>query len=79
LKAAGDMAAGGGSADFLKASARLFAREAAEKVYVNSLKVIHGSDAGPAFDVPELGQFHPDKILSGMFSDMRLIADELRR
>jgi alkylation response protein AidB-like acyl-CoA dehydrogenase len=79
LKAAGDQAAGGGSAEFLKVSARLFAREAAEKVYVNSLKVIHGGEAGAAFDVPELGRLSPDKIMNGMFSDMHLIADELRR
>jgi alkylation response protein AidB-like acyl-CoA dehydrogenase len=79
LKAAGGQAADGKSVDFLKASARLFARDAVEKVYVNSLKVIHGTDAGSAVDVPDLEELRPGSILSGMFSDMHLIAEELRR
>ncbi|HDR16747.1 MAG TPA: acyl-CoA dehydrogenase, partial [Desulfobacteraceae bacterium] len=79
LKAAGDQASSGRSVEFLRASARLFAREAAEKVYVNALKVIHGSDSGSPIDVPELTQLDPGRIMHGMFSDMHLIAYELRR
>jgi len=79
LKAAGGQAAGGRSAEFLKASARLFVREAAEKVYVNSLKIMHGSDGGSALDAPELGELCFDKIMSGMFADMHRIGEELRQ
>jgi hypothetical protein len=40
---------------------------------------MHGNEGGSTFDVPELGRLCFDKIMRGMFSDMHLIADELRR
>jgi alkylation response protein AidB-like acyl-CoA dehydrogenase len=79
LKAAGGRAAGGRPPEFLKASARLLAREAVEKVYGNALKIIHGSEGGSAIDVAVLEPLCLDKALSGMFSDMHVIAEELRR
>ena len=77
LKAAAQEGDGRRSKEFMTASARLFAREAAEKVYVNALKVMHGS--GTALEVPLLAEMDPGRIMNAAFADMDLVARELCR
>ena len=75
-----EMYDGGGprSKEFMMASARLFAREAAEKAYLNALKVMHGSDGeAPVMDVPQLAEMDPGRIMKAAFADMDLVAREL--
>ena len=65
------------SCDFVQAAARLFAREAAEKVYTNGFKVAFGCGA----ELHELGSVLSDINLAaasvGTLEDMNLIASEL--
>ncbi len=62
---------------FINAAARLFAREVAEKVYVNGCRIIHGCDqvvdeAGESLDALDLGP-----AMKGNLKDMDLVAAEL--
>jgi alkylation response protein AidB-like acyl-CoA dehydrogenase len=67
----------GRSPSFMKAAARLFAREAAEKVYINGLKIICGcgrsiDEVAPRLKALDLAPFMQDHI-----KDMDLISSEL--
>ncbi|MBW1786861.1 MAG: acyl-CoA dehydrogenase family protein [Deltaproteobacteria bacterium] len=75
LKAAG--AHGTGEGPYLEAAARLFAREAAEKVFVNGLKIVRGS--GKRFEAAEepLVSLNVGGALEGQLADMDLVAAEL--
>jgi alkylation response protein AidB-like acyl-CoA dehydrogenase len=80
LKAAAGEGNSGRSTEFLMASARLFSREAAEKVFVNAYKVIHGSGGKSVeIDIPELTELNLGGVMRRAFVDMNLVAGELCR
>jgi len=63
---------------FIKAAARLFAREAAEKVHVNSIKITRGCNArieGPTLEA--LAGLDLGRAMTGSLQDMDTLASEL--
>ncbi len=64
------------SNQFMLAVARLFAREAIEKVYLNILKIVQGQQA---FDelTEELNSVAFNTIFEGTLADMDVVAREL--
>ncbi|MBW1850547.1 MAG: acyl-CoA dehydrogenase family protein [Deltaproteobacteria bacterium] len=67
----------GRSPDFIKACARLFAREAIEKVYLNGLKVAQG--CGPVIEeaIELLNSMNMGAAMKDGLKDMDLVASEL--
>ena len=65
------------SPDYLKACARLFAREAIEKVYVNGIKIAQGCGADLAEAVEDLNALELGKAMKGGLEDMGVVAAEL--
>jgi len=65
------------SDEFALAAARLFAREAVEKVYINTLKIIN-AEQGETPDLTEqLGSLDLNKVFESALRDMDLAAREL--
>jgi alkylation response protein AidB-like acyl-CoA dehydrogenase len=65
------------SSIFMKAAARLFVRDAIEKVYLNGLKIIHGYDQ-EIEDVEEsLNALNMGLVMKDSIKDMDLVAGEL--
>ena len=62
---------------FMKGAARLFVREALEKVYVNGLKVVFGSESILESWTEKMEALDLGKGMSGILKDMDLIAKEL--
>ncbi|RLJ03725.1 MAG: acyl-CoA dehydrogenase, partial [Candidatus Aenigmatarchaeota archaeon] len=65
------------SAEFMSACARLFAREAVEKVYINILKIIQAGQDVPADLSEKLNSLALYKIFEGALADMDAVAREL--
>ena len=65
--------------EFMRAAARLFAREAAEKVYTNGMKVAFGSGAQLDELRAVLSDMEMSRIVTGSLEDMDLVAAELVR
>ncbi len=65
------------SVDFTKACARLFVREAIEKVYFNGIKIAQG--CGPIMDeaIEELNSLDVGEAMKGSLQDMDLVSAEL--
>jgi alkylation response protein AidB-like acyl-CoA dehydrogenase len=65
------------SVDFIKACARLFVREAIEKVYFNGIKIAQG--CGPIMDeaIEELNSLDVGEAMKGSLQDMDLVSAEL--
>jgi alkylation response protein AidB-like acyl-CoA dehydrogenase len=79
LKAAFWKEGQGRSPSFMQAAARVFAREAFEKVYLNGLKIVYGSgqvieDAGRMVGAMRVGE-----AMTGRLADLDLVAAELVR
>jgi alkylation response protein AidB-like acyl-CoA dehydrogenase len=76
-----DKAAGHGrsgrSAGFLCAAARVFAREAVTKVYLNGLMIARGSEEKVDEILPVLKALEMSEVMGAMVQDMDLIAAEL--
>ncbi|UCF85649.1 MAG: acyl-CoA dehydrogenase, partial [Desulfobacteraceae bacterium] len=70
---------GGGnrSPEFMKAAARLFTREALEKVYVNGLRIIYGCDQTIDGVGEKLNNLDLAMAMKGKLRDMDLISSEL--
>ena len=65
------------SPSFMKAAARLFARDAALKVYVNGLRIAQGCGKDLEEITKKLSGMAPDGFVGGTLADMDLIAAEL--
>lgn len=65
------------SAEFVKAAARLFASEAAEKVYTNGMKIAFGCGADLKGLATSLSDINLPKAYPGTLDDMNLVASEL--
>jgi alkylation response protein AidB-like acyl-CoA dehydrogenase len=76
-KAAGDEDGPGRSASFLKAAARLFVREAIEKVYVNGLKIAYGCSDTIDEIAEKLSDLNVASAMKENLNDMDLAAAEL--
>jgi len=68
---------GSRSREFMNAAARLFARDAVERVYLNGLKIIYGcnqtiDEAGEA-----LSALNMALAMNGKLNDMNLVSSEL--
>ena len=76
-KAAVNEGGGNRSSEFMKAAARLFAREALEKVYVNGLRIIYGCDQNIDEVGEKLNNLDLAMAMKGKLRDMDLISSEL--
>ncbi len=76
-KAASYQGDGGRSADFLAACARLFAREAVVKVYVNGLRIAQGCQEALDQALTSIEAMRLGQAMKGSLSDMDGIAAEL--
>ena len=65
------------SDEFTLAVARLFAREAVEKVYINVAKIIKGGHQAPDDLAGKLDSLALDEVFEGIMTDMDLVAREL--
>ena len=65
------------STDYIKACARLFAREAIEKVYTNGIKIAQGCGADIDEAVQALNSLNVGVAMKGFLNDMDLVAAEL--
>jgi alkylation response protein AidB-like acyl-CoA dehydrogenase len=65
------------SDEFMLAVARLFGREAIEKVYVNASKIVHGVQQIPEELLGKLESLSMLKVFKGVLDDMDLVAREL--
>jgi hypothetical protein len=59
------------------AVARLFAREAVEKVYINTAKILKGGQQAPDELAEKLNSLALDEVFEGVLTDMDLVAREL--
>jgi len=65
------------SDEFMLAVARLFARETAERVYINALKIVEFSDEVPEGVSERLNALSMAEVYKGALADMDLVAREL--
>jgi hypothetical protein len=65
------------SNEFMFAVARLFAREAVEKVYINAAKILKGGQQAPDELAEKLNSLALDEVFEGALTDMDLVAREL--
>ena len=65
------------SPEYMKASARLFTREVAEKVYINGLKIACGCDQEMSEVIRHLNALNLGEVMKANTRDMDLIAEEL--
>ncbi len=65
------------SNEFMFAVARLFAREAVEKVYINTAKILKGGQQAPDELAEKLNSLALDEVFEGVLIDMDLVAREL--
>ncbi len=63
--------------EFIEAVARLFAREVAEKVYLNGLRIAHGCEQDMNGLVEKLSSLDLAQAMKANLSDMDLVAKEL--
>ena len=65
------------SKSFMQAAARLFAGEAASRVYLNGLKIAHGSEEKVYEILPMLEALDMKEVMDGTVQDMDMVAAEL--
>jgi len=63
--------------EYMKAAARLFAREVSEKVYVNGLKIACGCDKDMSEVMESLNTLNLGEVMRARLRDMDLVAEEL--
>jgi alkylation response protein AidB-like acyl-CoA dehydrogenase len=67
------------SPEYIKAAARLFVREAVEKVYINGLKICHGCET-PVDELSEkLSAMIMASVVKNNLRDMDIVAEELKK
>ena len=69
----------GKSPEYLKAVARLFTREAIEKVYLNGLKICQGCEKTIDDLAEKLCTLNMATVMKNNLSDMEIVAEELRK
>ena len=62
---------------FMKAAARLFAREVAEKVYLSGLRIARGCDQVLDEVMKSLDELNIGETMTGNLQDMNIVSDEL--
>ena len=67
------------SGEFMLAVSRLFAREAVEKVYINTLKILKACQEAPDELTEKLNSLTLNKVFEGALTDMDLVARELTK
>jgi alkylation response protein AidB-like acyl-CoA dehydrogenase len=77
IKAASGGGGTSGSAEFMPAVARLFAREAIEKVYINLWKILNGVHPLPEQLSGRLDALSLHQVFRGYLADMDLVAQQL--
>ena len=65
------------SQEFMDASARLFAKDVVEKVYINGLKIVQGCGKNLDDMVERLNSMKLDQVMKGNLQDMDTISAEL--
>jgi alkylation response protein AidB-like acyl-CoA dehydrogenase len=65
------------SNEFMFAVARLFARETAEKVYINALKIVKSAQETPENLIEELNSLDLGELFANYLKDMDLVSNEL--
>jgi alkylation response protein AidB-like acyl-CoA dehydrogenase len=68
---------GSRSREFMNAAARLFARDAVERVYLNGLKIIYGCNQTIDEVGEELSALNMALAMNGKLNDMNLVSSEL--
>jgi len=63
----------------MKATARLFAREIVEKVYLNGMKIAQGCDQAVDEVMESLNALDPGWTMKGNLKDMDTVSSELVR
>ena len=63
--------------EYMKAAARLFARDVSERVYVNGLKIAFGCDKDMPEVLESLKTLNLGEIMKDRLRDMDLVAEEL--
>lgn len=63
--------------EYLKAAARLFAREVQEKVYLNGVRIACGCEPCMEGMVPKLESLQPARVQAGYLKDMHTVAAHL--
>jgi alkylation response protein AidB-like acyl-CoA dehydrogenase len=63
--------------EYMKAAARLFARDVSEKVYVNGLKIACGCDKDMSEVLESLNTMNLGEVMRDRLRDMDLVAEEL--
>ncbi len=79
LKASSEKREKADSGEFMLAVARLFAREAIEKVYINTLKILKAGQEAPDDLTEKLSSLALNKVFEGALADMDLVARELTK
>ena len=74
---AANYAGTGRTPEYMKAAARLFARDVSEKVYVNGLKIACGCDRDMPEVVESLNTLNLCEVMRARLGDMDLVAKEL--
>jgi alkylation response protein AidB-like acyl-CoA dehydrogenase len=63
--------------EYMKAAARLFARDVSEKVYVNGFKISYGCDKDMPEAMESLNTMNLSEVMRARLRDMDLVAEEL--
>jgi alkylation response protein AidB-like acyl-CoA dehydrogenase len=79
LKASSEKREKADSGEFMLAVARLFSREAIEKVYINTLKILKAGQEAPDDLTEKLSSLALNKVFEGALADMDLVARELTK
>ncbi|MBN1907205.1 MAG: acyl-CoA dehydrogenase family protein [Deltaproteobacteria bacterium] len=67
------------SPEYIKAAARLFVREAVEKVYINGLKICQGCET-PVDELSEkLSAMNMASVMKNILKDMDIVAEEIKK
>ncbi len=78
-KAAGWQGSSERSSEYMNAAARLFARDAVEKVFVNGLKVCRGCETALDDLQERLDAINMTALMKGNLKDMDTVAMELKK
>jgi len=76
-KAANYEGVNGRSSSFMKSAARLFAREALEKIYINSLRIAFGCEKELKAQTELINSLNLQSAMKGRLKDMNLLSQEL--
>lgn len=67
------------SPEYIKAAARLFVREAVEKVYINGLKICQGCETAVDELSEKLSAMNMASVMKNILKDMDIVAEEIKK